>query len=126
MKKQTVVIFTIAILSLTGCDEDTPIAPTWKNDRGAKPVSVTSFYPQSGEGGIIVSVFGENFGTSKSGSYVNFDGIGSEVLQVRPHMVTVRVPLNLVQGDYEISLSVRGQRVTSMMTFKVTGSEKVN
>jgi hypothetical protein len=126
MKKQIVSILTIAILLLTGCDEDTPIAPTWKNDGGAKPVSITSFYPESGDGGTVVSVFGENFGTSILDSYVNFDGVGSEVLQVRPHMVTVRVPLNLVQGDYEVNLSVRGQRVTSVMTFEVTGSEKVN
>jgi IPT/TIG domain len=126
MKKQLVLVLAIATLSLTSCDEDPTISPPWKNDGGAKPIAITSFYPESGEGGIVVSIFGENFGTSVSDSYVTFNGKDSEVLQVRPGIVTVRVPLNLAQGDYEINLSARGQRVTSLMTFKVTGSEKMN
>ncbi len=125
MKKQLVLVLAIATLSLTSCDEDA-ITPTWKNDGGAKPVTITSFYPESGESGIVVTIFGENFGASVSDSNVTFNGINSNVLQVQPGKITVRVPLNLVQGDYQINLSARGQSVTSMMTFKVTGSEKVN
>ena len=126
MKKQLVLALAITTLSLTSCDEGPTITPNWKNENGAKPIAITSFYPESGEGGILLSIFGENFGTSVSGSYVTFNGIDAEVLQVRPGTVTVRVPLNLAQGDYEISLSARGQRVTSITAFKVTGSEKVN
>ena len=125
MKKQLVLVLAIATFSLTSCDEDA-ITPTWKNDGGAKPVTITSFYPESGESGIVVTIFGENLGTSVSDSNVTFNGIYSDVLQVQPGKITVRVPQNLVQGDYEINLSARGQRVTSMMTFKVTGGEKVN
>ena len=126
MKKQFVLVLAITTLSLTSCDEDPTVIPAWKNDGGAKPIAITSFYPESGEGGIIVYIFGENFGASVSDSNVTFNGIYSEVLQVRPGIVTVRVPLNLAQGDYEINLSARGQRVTSTTSFKVTGSEKVN
>jgi len=125
MKKQLVLVLAIATLSLNSCDEDA-ITPTWKNDGGAKPVTINSFYPEAGESGIVVTIFGENFGESVSDSNVSFNGINSNVLQVQPGKITVRVPLNLVQGDYEINLSARGQRVTSMMTFKVTGGEKVN
>ena len=125
MKKQLILALAITTLSLTSCDEDA-ITPTWKNDGGAKPVTITSFYPESGESGIVVTIFGENFGASVSDSNVTFNGINSNVMQVEPGKITVRVPLNLVQGDYGINLSARGQRVTSMMTFKVTGSEKVN
>ena len=125
MKKQLVLVLAIATLSLTSCDEDSTIIPAWKNDGGAKPITITSFYPESGEIGIVVYIFGENFGTSVSDSNVTFNGINSDVLQVQPGKITVRVPLNLVQGDYEINLSVRGQKVTSTTSYKVTG-EKVN
>jgi len=125
MKKQLVLVLAIAALSLTSCDEDPNIIPAWKNDGGAMPITITSFYPESGEVGIVVSIFGENFGTSVD-SKVTFNGIYSEVLQVRPGIVTVRVPLNLAHGDYKINLSARGQRVTSTTSFKVTGSEKVD
>ena len=126
MKKQLVLVLAIVTLSLTSCDEDPTITPAWKNDGGAKPINITSFYPESGEGGIALSIFGENFGASLSDCNVTFNGIYSDVLQVQPGKITVRVPLNLVQGDYEINLSARGQTVSSILTFKVTGSEKVN
>jgi uncharacterized protein (TIGR03437 family) len=124
MKKQLVLVLAITTLSITSCDEGA-ITPTWKNDGGAKPINITSFYPESGAVGIVVSIFGENFGTSVSDSNVTFNGIYSDVLQVQPGKITARVPLNLLQGDYEINLSVRGQKVTSATSFKVTG-EKVN
>ena len=122
MKKQFVLALALSAFVLTGCEED-PIIPTWKNDGGAQPINITSFYPESGEGGIVMYIFGENFGTSESN--VTFNGIHSDVLQVQPGKITVRVPLNLGQGDYEINLSARGQKVTSTTRFKVTG-EKVN
>ncbi len=126
MKKQLVLVLAITTLSLTSCNEDPTITPPWNNDGGAKPITITSFYPMSGEVGIVVFIFGENFGTSASESNVTFNGIHSDVLQVQPEKITVRIPQNLGQGDYEISLSARGQMVSSAMTFKVTGSEKVN
>jgi len=125
MKKQLVLVLAIATLSLNSCDEDA-ITPTWKKDGGAKPVAITSFYPESGASGTVVTIFGENFDASVSDSNVTFNGIKSNVMQVQAGRITVRVPLNLVQGDYQINFSARGQSVTSMMTFKVTGSEKVN
>jgi IPT/TIG domain len=124
MKKQLFLVLAITTLSLTSCDESA-ITPIWKNDGGAKAISITSLYPESGEVGIVVYIFGENFGASVLDSNVTFNGIYSEVLQVQPGKITVRVPLNLVKGDYEINLSVRGQNVTSTTSYKVTG-EKVN
>ena len=60
MKKQLVLVLAIATLSLTSCDEDA-IIPAWKNDGGAKPITITSFYPESGEGGIVVIHFWRKF-----------------------------------------------------------------
>jgi uncharacterized protein (TIGR03437 family) len=124
MKKQLVLVLALTTLSLTSCDESV-ITPTWKDDGSATPVSITSFYPEAGEVGTVVSIFGENFGTSVSECNVNFNGTSTDVLQVQPGKITVRVPLSLVQGDCEINLSARGQKVTSITSFKVTG-EKVN
>ena len=60
MKKQLVLVLAITTLSLTSCDEGA-ITPTWKNDGGAKPITITSFYPESGEGGIVVIYFWRKF-----------------------------------------------------------------
>ena len=123
MKKHLIQALAIYTFVLTGCQEDT-IIPGWKNQDGAKPISLTSFYPESGESGIVVTIFGENFGASMSNANVTFDGINSEVLQVQPGKILVRVPLNLSQGDYQLAVSVEGQSVSSAKAFRVNGSEK--
>jgi uncharacterized protein (TIGR03437 family) len=123
MKKQLIHAFMLSAFVLTGCEEDT-IIPSWKNHGGAKPISITSFYPESGESGTLVNVFAENFSASMSDTYVTFDGVNSEVLQVQPGKITIRVPLDLAQGDYQVALSALRQTVTSAKTFRVKAMEE--
>lgn len=126
MKKQLIFVLAIATLSLTGCEEDY-VNPPFINvmdSEHARVTTINSFYPESGAAGIVVTIFGENFGGSISENKVTFSGINSEVLQVQRGKITVRVPLNLAQGDYQITLSALSQTVTSAQAFKVKGVEK--
>ena len=90
---------------------------TWWVLKHAPVTIINSFYLDSGEAGTVVTIFGENFGGSVSDSKVTFNGINSNVLQVQRGKITVRVPLNLAQGDYHITLSALSQRVTSAQDF---------
>ena len=124
MKKQIIIVLAISALGLASCEDD-PIEikvgnPT--SDGAQLPIAITSFYPESGDCETIVYLFGENFGGSISENSVMFNGMYSEVLQVRPGKITVRVPMNLADGDYEISLTSLDQTVTSPKTFFVKGN----
>ena len=118
MKKQLILALTLSVFVLTRCEEG-PTVPSWKNNGGAKPISISSFYPESGEGGIVVTIFAENFTAVISDTFVTFDGTKADVLQVQPGMITVRVPLSLVQGDYQVAVSAQNQTATSLTTFRV-------
>jgi IPT/TIG domain len=116
MKKQFIFVLAIATLSFTSCEED----HVKVTNPGYSPVTkISSFYPESGEGGTVVAIFGENFGPSISDNHVTFNGMYSEVTQVQTGTIMVRVPLNIPQGDYQINVSALGQTVTSTRTFKV-------
>lgn len=120
MKKLLILVFVIAALSLTGCDDDTQDYPVAQSPNPGAPPTISSFHPESGTGGIVVAIFGENLGPSIADNYVTFNGNYSEVVQVQTGIIMVRVPENLPQGDYTINVITRGQTVTSAKAFKVS------
>lgn len=126
MKKQLILILAVTTFSLTGCEEDyvNPSFVKVLDSEQTLVTSIRSFYPDSGAGGSVVTIFGENFGASISDNIVTFNGINSDILQVQLGKIDVRVPLNLAQGDYRITLSTPSQSVTSSKAFKVKGVEK--
>ena len=116
MKTQLILALAFSTLSLIGC-EDEQVRPT--NPKPTPQPTITSFHPESGAGGAVVAIFGKNFGPSMADNYVTFNGSYSEVMQVQPGTIMVRVPLALAQGDYTINVSTRGHTVTSTKTLKV-------
>ena len=123
MKTQLALALTLCLLSMTACDDD--IVYPYNGSPQAVPteskkVSINSFFPQSGKGGSTVGIFGENFGSGNSGNNVTFGGQYAEITQVQPGILVVRVPMNLVEGNYLISISANGGTAEAGSAFKVT------
>ncbi len=120
MKKHLILGFVIAALSLSGCNDDPQDYPIVQSPSPGTSPAISSFQPESGQGGISVAIFGENFGPTPADNYVTFNGAYSEVVQAQSGIIVVRVPMNLPQGDYTINVITGGQTVTSPKPFKVS------
>ena len=109
MKKQFVLGLAFLALSLSACEDDV-IPP--KPSSAAGVLSINSVYPELAECGKEVLISGKNFGPTILDNYVTFNGAFSEVTHVEPGRIVARVPLNLVPGEYTISLSANNQTCT--------------
>ena len=123
MKTQVALALTLCLLSMTACNDDI-VYPDYSGPQtdptASKKVSINSFFPQSGKGGSTVGIFGENFGSGNSDNNVTFGGQYAEITQVQPGILVVRVPMNLVEGNYLISISANGGTAEAGSAFKVT------
>ena len=123
MKKQLALVLTVSLLSMTAC-YDEPVGPAIKglqpDQTPAKKVSISSFYPESGRGGSTVAIFGENFGATKADNNVTFGGQFAEIVEAQTLTVIVRVPKNLKEGSYVVSISANGGTAESASAFELT------
>jgi hypothetical protein len=125
MKKPFIFLLSFFTLTVMSCEEINPnvdYAPA-----SANYPFISSFTPLSAECGAEISILGENLGTSLSDTFVTFDTFGSpafsgrisEVTQVHENRILIRVPMNLVPGDYTISVEVEGQTSSSVHLFRI-------
>ena len=119
MKTQQILVLALSTLSLACCEE--PNLSKF-DPKAAKPLIITSFYPESGACGTTLAIYAEGLDASTSESGVTFNGSRAEVMDVRHGKAMVRVPSNLAQGDYVISLTVHGQTATCTKPFRVNGN----
>lgn len=121
MKKQLLLVLTLSTFLMSACEDDSP-RPEWVsvNPTPTLPVSIHSIYPKSAPSGSEVAIFGENFPTTPSDTYVTFDSARAEVTQVRPGFMMVMVPMNLPQGNYIINLTANGRTTSSPEAFTIT------
>ncbi len=128
MQKQLALVLTLIAFFMTAC-EDEHVDPTGgrnPNDtippitQTIPPVRINAIYPNAGPSGSTVAIFGENFGASTSDNYVTFDSTDAEILYVREGMLSVRVPMNLAEGNYSINVSANGRVASAPRMFSVT------
>jgi hypothetical protein len=126
MKKHLILLLAISVFPFIACDRDDDVLPLAHSEdftpppntsHKIKPVSITSFYPESVKSGAEVAIMGENFGQSISDNYVTINGWESEILS----MVMIRVPLHLSPGEYQISLHAKGQTSTATTPLEIIG-----
>jgi hypothetical protein len=86
----------------------------------ATPISIRSIYPTDGEPGSTVNIILENFTDSNVDNHVAFGSTFAEIIHARYGMITVRVPMDLPNGDYKITVRSHGQIATAPSEFKVT------
>jgi len=123
MKKQLAFVLTVSVLSMTSCYEE-PVRPNYKgvqaDPTAVKKIGISSFYPEAGKGGSTIAIFGENFGATKGDNNVTFGGQYAEIIDAQSAILVVRVPMNLKEGSYVVSVSANGGTAEGGSAFKVT------
>jgi YD repeat-containing protein len=68
-------------------------------------VSISEFSPNSGAGGVQVSIYGTGFDEIATNNTVTFNGVSATVLSATKTMLTVAVPSNAATGKIGVSNS---------------------
>jgi hypothetical protein len=128
MKKHLIFAFIISAFIFTACDNDDdfvyPITAKVVNSKPMERLLISSFSPESAEGGATIAIYGENFGKTVDDNFVTFSGWEVEVTHI-PYegLILVQVPLHLQPGDYQIYVSANGQTGNSDKIFKLITSK---
>jgi hypothetical protein len=83
------------------------------------PMFIRGTSPSSAAPGSTVHILGENFDALTSDTYVTFGSSYAEILYINPHAINVRLPMDIPEGDYRISVSSNGQSAAAPNTFTV-------
>lgn len=127
MKKQLILAVSLFTVLATACEDINPNVANTVASNGSP--AIYSFNPESAECGTEIVLQGENFGMSVMDNFVTFDRRGSEALSGRiaevtavsyPGAITVRIPMNLEAGEYNISLLAKGKAHTTEKVFEIT------
>lgn len=126
MKTQIFFISAVVVFSMIACDEETVKPTTYPKTIYNIPPSTTiirSVYPQAGEAGTHVAIFGDNFGPTASDNYVTFNSEPAEITYVGYGMLSVVVPSYLAEGEYTIKVNAIGHTATAPNNFRVLKSQ---
>jgi hypothetical protein len=115
---------TLTSLLMSACEEEptygnypTPtLPPTY-------PMVIRNMYPSVGAPGSTVAIIGENFGDSNSNNSVTFGSSYAEILNIAYGVINVRVPMDIPEGDYTISVSSNGQSADAPRVFTVAKTQ---
>ena len=130
LRKKLTPLITLAIILAafltTACEDEpeyyrsypTPALPS------PAPMVISNMYPSAGAPGSTVAILGENFDTSTSDNYVSFGPSYAEILSVAHGVINVRVPMDIPEGKYRISVSSNGQSADAPHVFSVTKDTK--
>ncbi len=133
LKKKLTVLITIAIalaaFLMTACEPDPepcsncvtlPPAPAPNTTPRTDQISIRSIHPSAGAPGSTVTIVLENFNNPTTDQYVTFGPSYAEVIYARYGMITVRVPMDLADGDYPVHIRSNGQVALAPNEFRVT------
>ena len=82
-------------------------------------IAIRSIHPSAGAPGSNVTIVLENFSNPTADQYVTFGPSFSEIIYARYGMMTVRVPMDLKDGDYPVTIRSNGQVAKAPSEFKV-------
>ena len=124
IRKRLTLLITLAIalaaFLMSACDDEPEyyksVPPTLPP---TSPMVIRNMYPSVGAPGSTVAILGENFGTSESNNFVTFGSSYAEILYVTYGVINVRVPIDIQEGEYRISVSSNGQYADAPRTFSV-------
>lgn len=81
-------------------------------------LSITSFYPGSGQPGAVVTLTGISFSSAPGGNTVKFNNVSAEVIECQMDKLVVRVPEGVTSG--KISVTTGGKTAYSSSDFIVS------
>ena len=119
---------------MTACDDDPefcsncsrpyPTSTPVTAPDATSAISIRSIYPTDGVPGSTVNIILENFTDSNVDNHVAFGSTFAEIIHARYGMINVRVPMDLPNGDYKITVRSHGQIAIAPSEFKVTKATK--
>ena len=118
----------LAAFLMTACEDDpefcsncsTPIpAPAPNTTQPTDQIVIRSIHPSAGAPGTTVTIVLENFSDPTADQYVTFGPSFTEIIYARYGMMTVRVPMDLKDGDYPVTIRSNGQVARAPSQFKV-------
>ena len=83
------------LLTVTACKKD-------KGDGGKLPLSIKSFWPNSGNAGTIVHITGTGFGATAAENEVLFNGVVAQVMEARDTVLYVLAPVKGTTGTVTV------------------------
>lgn len=102
---------------VAGCKKKEELIPT-------EELAISSYYPNSGKGGTLVTVEGSGFGNDRAAISVNFGSTAAEVLSATGSKVIVRVPEG--ENAVQITLSGRGKSIdVGQFTYQALSVQEV-
>ena len=132
VKKKLTLLITIVIalaaFLMTACEDDpefctncyTPIPASPRNPTPpTDQIEIRSIHPSAGAPGSTVTIVLENFSNPTADQYVTFGPSFAEVIYARYGMISVRVPMDLEDGDYPVNIRSNGQVAKAPNEFKV-------
>lgn len=133
LKKKLTLLITIAValaaFLMTACEDEPEFCsnctypnPAPNPNPRTDQIEIRSIHPYTGAPGSTVTIVLENFSSSTSDQYVSFGPSIAEIIYARYGMMTVRVPMDLKDGDYPVSVRSNGQVARAPHEFKVIGS----
>lgn len=96
-------LLSLSIMMFGACKKD-------KDEAVSVPLSVSSYYPNSGNKNTLVTVEGAGFGTDAAEVSATFGGASADVVSVMPTAIVLRAPASGKTGS--ISLKVGSETVT--------------
>ncbi|HXR79562.1 MAG TPA: IPT/TIG domain-containing protein [Saprospiraceae bacterium] len=116
----------LASFFMTGCEPEPEYSGSYPTPvfHAPPPMVINNMFPSAGAPGSIVAILGENFDTSTSDNYVTFGSSYAEILHVTYGVLNVRVPMDIPEGDYKISVSSNGQSADAPHVFSVIKDTK--
>jgi hypothetical protein len=118
----------LAAFLMTACEDDPEFcsncstsipAPAPNTTTSTDQVVIRSIHPSAGAPGSNVTIVLENFSDPTADQYVTFGPSFSEIIYARYGMMTVRVPMDLKDGDYPVTIRSNGQVARAPSEFKV-------
>ena len=132
LKKKLTLLVSIAIalaaFLMTACEDDPqpcqncvtlPPAPAPNTTPPTDQIAIRSIHPSAGAPGSTVTIVLENFSDPTADQYVTFGPSFAEIIYARYGMMTVRVPMDLKDGDYQVNIRSNGQVARAPQEFKV-------
>ena len=119
MKKHMILVLAFSTLSMFGCEEEFEM-PSSKPE--GSTAHINFIRPLSASVGEEVTITGEHFDQSFQKHEVTFNDHYAEIIHADGNTIKVKVPENLLPGEYSINLFTNGQHVISEEKINVTDS----
>ena len=132
LKKKLTLLIALAIalaaFLMTACEDDpepcrncTAVRPAPAPDPipPTDQIEIRSIHPSAGAPGSTVTIVLEKFSNPTADQYVTFGPSFAEIIYARYGMMTVRVPMDLEDGDYPVNVRSNGQVARAPSEFKV-------